>query len=519
METLRVGDPLDKAIDIGAIVAPVQLERITALVAAGRRRGRDAAGSRRARCPTDGLLLSADAVHRRRSPPSTIAQVEIFGPVLVAMTFRTPDEAVALANNTRYGLAASVWTREHQPRARHRAASSRPASSGSTATNLFDAAAGFGGYRESGFGREGGREGMYEYLKPAGAKREAARRAGQARRAAPARDARRPLPALDRTAKLYHRRQAGAARLRLLATPVARPRRAGSSASRRAATARTSATPSRRRKAARLGARPAATTARRSSTTSPRTSRPAPTSSPRGSRAMTGVARRRRAAEVDAAIARLFTYAAWADKYDGAVHSTPLRGVALAMNEPIGVIGVVCPDEAPLLGFVVAGRAGDRHGQPRGRRAVASAIRWSATDFYQVLETSRRAGRRGQHRHRRPRRRSAKTLAEHDDVAALWYFGAADGERAGRAGLGRQPQADLGETAGRDWLGRSGEGAGPRVPAPRDAGEEHLDAVRRVAPASERTAPGMPGRHNPLIARGDSARAAAWILPAIAGAE
>src|SRR4029450_9807730 len=96
---------------------------------------------------------------------SMIAQVEIFGPVLVAMTFRTPSEAVALANNTTYGLAASVWS-ESINLARDIAPKIKAGVVWITSTNLFDAAAGFGGYRESGFGREGGREGMWEYLKP-----------------------------------------------------------------------------------------------------------------------------------------------------------------------------------------------------------------------------------------------------------------------------------------------------------------------------------------------------------------
>ncbi len=95
---------------------------------------------------------------------STLAQEEIFGPVLVAMTFRTPDEAVELANNTRYGLAASVWSEKSTSRSISRRMQGRRGLD--QRTNQFDASAGFGGYRESGFGREGGREGLYEYLKP-----------------------------------------------------------------------------------------------------------------------------------------------------------------------------------------------------------------------------------------------------------------------------------------------------------------------------------------------------------------
>ena len=95
-----------------------------------------------------------------------MAQEEIFGPVLVAMTFRTPAEAVELANNTAYGLAASVWS-ENVNVALDVAAQVKAGVVWVNATNLFDAACGFGGYRESGYGREGGKEGIYEYLEPA----------------------------------------------------------------------------------------------------------------------------------------------------------------------------------------------------------------------------------------------------------------------------------------------------------------------------------------------------------------
>ena len=163
METLRVGPPLDKAIDIGAIVSPVQLETIRKMVDAGVADG--------ARCwqpskpiPEKGCFypptLLTD-VH----PAATVVQEEIFGPVLVAMTFRTPAEAAELANNTVYGLAASIWS-ENINVALDLAAQVKAGVVWVNCTNQFDAASGFGGYRESGYGREGGREGMLEYLTP-----------------------------------------------------------------------------------------------------------------------------------------------------------------------------------------------------------------------------------------------------------------------------------------------------------------------------------------------------------------
>ena len=136
---------------------------------------------------------------------------------------------------------------------------------------------------------------------------------------------------------------------------------------------------------------------------------------------MTGVSPAKARAEVDASIARLFSYGAWADKFEGTMHAPPLRGVALAMHEPIGVVGVACPDEAPLLGFVslVAPLIA------MGNRVVAVPSErhpLAATDFYQVLETSDVpagvvnivTGERDA---------LAKVLAEHDDVDALWVFG------------------------------------------------------------------------------------------------
>ena len=162
MEKLRVGDPLDKAVDIGAIVAPVQLKQIAALVKQGADEGATMWQPSWS-CPKEGCFYPP-TLFTNVAPASTIAQVEIFGPVLAAMTFRTPEEAVKLANNTRYGLAASIWS-EDINLALDLATQVKAGTVWINSTNQFDAASGFGGYRESGFGREGGREGLYEYVK------------------------------------------------------------------------------------------------------------------------------------------------------------------------------------------------------------------------------------------------------------------------------------------------------------------------------------------------------------------
>ena len=163
MSTLRVGSPLDKAIDIGAIVAPVQLERIRRLVDLGVAEGATC-WQPQIEMPTGGLYFPPTLLSNVH-PTSAVAQQEIFGPVLAAMTFRTPAEAVELANNTVYGLAACVWS-ESINVSLEVAAQIKAGVVWVNCNNMFDAACGFGGYRESGYGREGGREGLFEYLEP-----------------------------------------------------------------------------------------------------------------------------------------------------------------------------------------------------------------------------------------------------------------------------------------------------------------------------------------------------------------
>jgi aldehyde dehydrogenase (NAD+) len=475
METLRLGSPLDKSVDMGAIVAPVQLERIRTLVDQGREEGAEMWQPSWA-CPTEGCFYPP-TLFTNVQPSSSIAQVEIFGPVLVTMTFRTPAEAVALANNTQYGLAASVWS-ESINLALDIAPKIKAGVVWINSTNLFDAAAGFGGYRESGFGREGGREGMYEYLKRDHASetddlaagraakasaRAAAKAAASARpikRAAELDDPDRGGPLVDRTPKLfiggkqsrpdsgYSTRIAGADG-RVLGEVGEGNRkdiRIAVEAAHSALGGWSKATGHARAQilyyiAENLAAR-----------------------SDEFARRLSALTDGDGAVEVDACVQRLFTYAAWADKYDGLVHQVPLRGVALAMNEPIGVMGLVCPDEFPLLGLIsLIGPA-----LCVGNTVVAipsekSAL--AATDFYQVLETSDvpagvinivTGGKDS----------LAKTLAEHDDVDAVWYFGSRDGVRAvelASAGNMKRTWAeweprvwlDVAEGEGRDFLRES----------------------------------------------------------------
>ncbi|WP_409183336.1 aldehyde dehydrogenase family protein [Amycolatopsis sp. VS8301801F10] len=161
VSTLRLGDPLDKNTDIGAINSAEQLAKIRGLVESG-----DAEGAQRwtSPCPVpDRGFFFAPTVFSEVHQSMRIAREEIFGPVLSVLTFRTPEEAVAKANNTPYGLSAGIWT-EKGSRILWMANQLRAGVVWANTFNRFDPAAPFGGYQESGFGREGGRTGLEAYL-------------------------------------------------------------------------------------------------------------------------------------------------------------------------------------------------------------------------------------------------------------------------------------------------------------------------------------------------------------------
>ncbi|SDP02467.1 aldehyde dehydrogenase (NAD+) [Nakamurella panacisegetis] len=161
ISTLRLGDPMDKNTDIGAVNSAEQLARVTALAATGEEEG---AVRWTSPCPVpDRGYFFAPTVFTNVSQSMRIAREEIFGPVLSVLTFRTPDEAVAKANNIPYGLSAGVWT-EKGSRILGMASALRAGVVWANTFNRFDPTAAFGGYKESGFGREGGRSGLAAYL-------------------------------------------------------------------------------------------------------------------------------------------------------------------------------------------------------------------------------------------------------------------------------------------------------------------------------------------------------------------
>lgn len=165
IQAMRLGDPLDKNTDIGAVNSAAQLERIHELAQTGEEEGATRWSPPDCQLPDRGYWFPP-TVFSHASPAMRIAREEIFGPVLTVLTFRTPEEAVAKANNTPYGLSAGVWT-EKGSRILWMAQQLKAGVVWANTFNRFDPASPFGGYKESGFGREGGRHGLGPYLKAA----------------------------------------------------------------------------------------------------------------------------------------------------------------------------------------------------------------------------------------------------------------------------------------------------------------------------------------------------------------
>jgi aldehyde dehydrogenase (NAD+) len=441
MDKLRVGDPLDKSMDIGAIVDPRQLSRITEMVSA------NVAGEMHvaaADMPDSGCFYPPTLITELQ-PADRLMQEEIFGPVLVSTTFRTPAEAVALANNTRYGLAASVWS-ENVNLALDVAPKLAAGIVWINGTNMMDAAAGFGGVRESGFGREGGWEGLSAYTRPKTTRKllkPVAAFTGDAT----------PHDPIDRTAKLYiggkqarpdggYSKPVWGRNGALLGHVSLANRKDVRNAVEAAQAARGWARTTGHLRAQilyyiaeNLSARAQEVATRLDRLTGAKTGK----------------------SEVDVSTERLFTYAAWADKFDGQIHGVPIRGVALAMKEPVGVIGAICPNEAPLLGLISLMAPAIAMGNPV-ILAASEAFPLAATDFIQVLETSDVPPGvvnilTGAHND------IVTPLAGHMDVDAVWSFGAAGlSQKVENASASNLKRTWVNNGYARDWFGQEGQG-------------------------------------------------------------
>lgn len=429
MARLRVGPPLDKSTDIGAIVDPIQKDRIISICAAATDAGAELVGGR----PGQGCFI-APGYLKNIAPANPGMEQEIFGPIATLSTFRTADEAAELANNTRYGLAASVWS-ESATVATDLAARIKAGVVWINSANLFDAAAPFGGWRESGFGREGGRAGMLDYLAPPEVK--------PAREPAPKPVAAAPdggagqAGGIDRTAKLYiggaQKRPDGGASYAVPGglAPLGNRKDIRNAVEAAAKAGKWAAMGGHARAqvlyyiAENLSARAA------------------------DFAALTGKP------ETEAAIARAFHYAAWADKFDGANVPAKPGHLVNVIPEPWGILGIACPNAQPLAGFMSLVMPAIA----MGNRVVAIPAQddpLALADLYQVFDTSDLPGGvvnivTG------AREDLAPVLAAHDEVAAMWHVGPPDSLAAvERAACGNLKP--VWSPAHRDWTSAAAQG-------------------------------------------------------------
>tara|TARA_B110000503_G_scaffold69628_1_gene108515 strand:+ start:4314 stop:6761 length:2448 start_codon:yes stop_codon:yes gene_type:complete len=419
MRQLRTGSPLDKSIDVGSLVSQQQYSRVDALVSAGLLEGgqayqaHDKNPQQNYYPPT--LITDVDSSH-------PLVQEEIFGPVLVSMTFRTQAEAVALANNSRYGLAASVWS-ENINRAMDVAPKIEAGVVWINNHNQFDAACGFGGVKESGFGREGGKEGLYEYLSPVGltimptpavlAHTDAVVARSSDHSSSIARTS-----FIDRTLKFYvsgkqvrpdsGHSQASYNNDGSVAAMVGVGNRKDIRNAVSGALKATSWTKQTAHGRAQVIYFLAENLSQRQNEWIERLQK------------VCGYSISQAQAEFDAAISCLFTYAAWADKYDGAVHNAPYRGITLALPEALGVVGLIAPMHQPLISTIALVAPAIAMGN---RVVLVASERYPsiALELVQVLETSDIpagvvnivAG---------PKADLANHLAGHGEVDAMWCW-------------------------------------------------------------------------------------------------
>merc|ERR1711962_269580 len=386
----RIGHSLDKTIDMAAIVDESQRKSVADFVEEARDEGADVFQTE---CPP-GCFYPPTLITGVNTA-SRVVMEEIFGPVLVALPFRTAKEAIAIANNTMYGLGASVHT-EQMSLALETAKHIQAGAVWINCHNLFDAAAGFGGFKQSGFGRDGGREGLFEYVKPAwqgkvriqGLEVDLAKFGSKDGAQGPAVEGvgNGEQVGVDRTYKLYYggaQKRPDGCYSRIIRSAEGQVMgqvgegnrkdvRNAVEAAAKAQPAWAKRSPFNRQQILYyIGEN----LALRKSELSTRLAE------------LTGSSLEDAVKEVEQSVSRLFYWAAYADKFGGTVKETQLYGTVISLHEPVGVVGIACPDEAPLLAFV---------------SLVGAAIAMSnsvvvipsekypllALDLYQVLETS-----------------------------------------------------------------------------------------------------------------------------------
>lgn len=425
MTKLRVGDSLDKCMDMGPLVDESQIESVGKYVQIAREEGNDVYQACECIPPKGTGLYFPPTLITNCQTTSTCVQEEIFGPVLVCLPFRTAKEAVAIANQSCYGLACGVWT-EKAALGFETALSVKAGVCWINSYNLFDAAAGFGGYRESGFGRDGGKECLFEYAKPRWQKRvhntldeNKVKNFGKSVPPAP-KIGGSSTGGIDHTSKMYiggKQARPDATYTRAICNSdgllVGQVGEGNRKDIRDAVEAAHSAAPGWGKRAAFNRAQICYYIAENLQLRRDEYAQKL--------HAMTERSMAICEQEVDLSIQRLFYWAAYADKYGGTVQETTLYGVTARVNEPTGVIGILCPDDAPLLSFIsllapAVVRSNTIVIVPSQKYPLA------AIDIYQVLDTSDLPGGvinivTGD------RDTLALTMVDHQDMEAIWYFG------------------------------------------------------------------------------------------------
>ena len=406
MEKLRVGNPLDKSIDIGAIVAPVQLKKIRQIVNKGKKEGSKLWQPSWA-CPKDGLFFPP-SLFTNVSPASYIAQVEIFGPVLSSLTFRTPREAVAIANNTPYGLAASIWS-ENINLALDIAPKIKAGVVWINSTNLFDASCGFGGYKESGFGRECGSEGIRAYTNINIPQKKKIGLKNIKRKI--------NIPTIDQTPKLYiggkqkrpdsgysfpfysHRNE--------FICDIGRSNRKDVRNSVEEASKAFSKQLSNFNRSQILFYLAENLSQRKDTFIDLLIN-------------ISDLNHIDAKKEFDLSCERIFYYASMTDKFEGLIHNPPLRGLTMAVKEPIGVITSILDDNQPLLSLstvmsAVFANCNTNIIVPSEKTALI------ATSMYQVFDTSDVPA--GYINILTAKQNELNlTLAQHENIDGIWAF-------------------------------------------------------------------------------------------------
>ena len=406
MESLRVGNPLDKSIDIGAIVAPVQLAKINKLVKIAKKDG-NKLWQPSWSCPTNGLFFPP-SLFTNVTPSSFIAQVEIFGPVLTTLTFRKPSEAVEIANNTPYGLAASIWS-ENINLALDIAPKIKAGVIWINSTNLFDASVGFGGYKESGFGREGGAEGIRAYINFKIPKLKQKRKVNN--------KIPYQLTYIDKTPKLY------------IGGKQKRPDSGYSYPVYSIKNEFLCDLPLANRK----DVRDTVEIAKKTLNSVPNNFNRSQVLFYLAENlqdkekifsnllvALLGISKSEALKEFNSSVKRLFYYASMADKFEGSIHNPPIRGLTLAVKEPIGVMALVLNDEYPLLSLITVLGSVFASGNasiiiPGQKTALI------ASELYHILDTSDVMG--GLVNILTTKQNNLnKILAEHENIDGIWIF-------------------------------------------------------------------------------------------------